>query len=112
MITIILLFAVAALFGISLIIPVLGGKMPARGLVFAHGGIAAIALVMLLLRFFNQPGSVPKWSVIFFVVAALGGFILFAIDLRKKTVPKSLALVHASVAVIAFLILLFAAIGG
>ena len=110
MITIILLFAVAALFGISLIIPVLQGKMPARGLVFAHGGIAALALVLLLVQFFNQPGTVPQWSVILFVVAALGGFILFANDLRKKVIPKPLALVHAAAAIAAFLILLFSVI--
>src|SRR5688572_33268615 len=107
MITIVLLFAVAAVFGVSLIIPVLKGKTPARGLVFAHGGIAAIALVMLLLQFFNNPGTVPQWSLILFVVAALGGFVLFANDLRKKVIPKPLALVHAAAAVVAFLILLF-----
>jgi len=107
MITIVLLFAVAAVFGISLIIPVLQGKTPARGLVFAHGGIAAIALVMLLLKFFDQPGNVPQLSLILFVVAALGGFVLFSNDLRKKVIPKPLALVHAAAAVVAFLILLF-----
>jgi hypothetical protein len=110
MITIILLFAVAAMFGIVLIIPVLQGKTPPRALVFTHGGVAALALVMLLLRYFNEPGTVPQWSVILFVIAAVGGFVLLASDLRKNTVPKSLALVHASAAVVAFLILLFAAL--
>lgn len=110
MITIILLFAVAAGFGIVLIIPVLQGKTPSKPLVFTHGGIAALALVMLLLRYFNDPGTVPQWSVILFVIAALGGFVLVAIHLRNNTVPKSLALVHASAAVVAFLILLFAAL--
>ena len=107
MITIILLFAVAAVFGIVLIIPVLQGKTPSRALVFTHGGIAASALVMLLLRYFNEPGTVPQWSVILFVVAALGGFVLLASHLRKNSVPKPLALVHAAAAVVAFLILLF-----
>jgi hypothetical protein len=110
MMTIVLLFAVAALFGVSLIIPVLQGKTPARGLVFAHGGIAATALVMLLLKFFDQPASVPQWSLILFVVAALGGFVLFSSDLRKKIIPKPLALIHAAVAVVAFLLLLFSVI--
>jgi hypothetical protein len=110
MMTIVLLFAVAALFGVSLIIPVLQGKTPARGLVLAHGGIAAVALVMLLLKFFDQPGSVPQWSLILFLVAALGGFVLFANDLRKKVTPKPLALIHAATAVVAFLILLFSVI--
>ena len=110
MITIILLFAVAALFGIVLIIPVLQGKTPSRGLVFTHGGVAALALVLLLLRYFNEPGMVPQWSVILFVIAALGGFILLFSDLRRNTVPKPLALIHAAAAVTAFLILLFAAL--
>jgi len=110
MITIILLFAIAAVFGISLIIPVLGGKTPSRPLVFAHGGIAAFALVLLLLQFFKEGSTVPQWSVILFVVAALGGFILFAIDFQKKSIPKGLALIHAGAAVAAFLILLFSVI--
>ena len=107
MITIVLLFAVAAVFGVSLIVPVLQGKTPARGLVFAHGGIAAVALVMLLLKFFDQPGSVPQLSLILFVVAALGGFVLFSNDLRKQAIPKPLALIHAAAAVVGFLVLLF-----
>ena len=110
MITIVLLFAVAAAFGVSLIIPVLQGRTPARALVFTHGGIAALALVLLVVQFFNNPGTVPQWSVILFVVAALGGFVLFAHDLQKKVIPKPLALIHAGAAVIAFLILLFSVI--
>ena len=110
MITIILLFAVAAVFGLTLLIPVLQGQTPKRAFVFAHGGIAAIALVMLLLEFMKESNTVPQISVILFVVAALGGFVLFARDLQKKTIPKGLALVHAGAAVVAFLILLFSII--
>ena len=111
MITIILLFAVAAVFGIVLIIPVLQGKTPSKGLVFTHGGIAALALVMLLLRYFNEPGTVPQWSRHSFCGRCLRGFCPpcqpFA---AKTTVPKPLALVHAAAAVVAFLILLFSCV--
>ena len=108
MITIILLFAVAAVFGLTLLVPVLQGQTPKRAFVFIHGGIAAIALVMLLLEFMTEGNTVPQISVILFVAAALGGFFLFARDMQKKPIPKGLALVHAGAAVIAFLILLFA----
>jgi hypothetical protein len=108
MITIILLFAAAAVFGLTLLIPVLQGQTPKRAFVFVHGGLAAIALVMLLLEFMKEGNTVPQISVILFVVAALGGFVLFARDLQKKPIPKGLALIHASAAVIAFLLLLFA----
>jgi len=111
MITIILLFAVAAAFGITLIIPILQGKTPSRTFVFIHGGLAAVALVMLLLQFFKEGTTVPQLSVILFVVAGLGGFVLFSTDLRKKPIPKALALIHAGAAVVAFLILLFSVIG-
>ena len=107
MITIILLFAVAAIFGLTLLVPILQGKTPTRAFVFIHGGIAVVALVMLLLQFFKEGSTVPQISVILFVVAALGGFVLFAIDLQKKPIPKALALIHAAAAVTAFLILLF-----
>lgn len=110
MITIILLFAAAAVFGITLIIPVLQGKTPTRAFVFIHGGIAAVALVMLLLQFFKEGTTVPQISVILFVIAALGGFVLVATDLQKKPIPKTLALIHAGAAITAFLILLFSVI--
>ena|SRR5690606_26407949 len=107
MITIILLFAVAAIFGLTLIIPVLQGKIPSRAFVFIHGGVAAIALVMLIIRYMDETTTVPQISVILFVVAALGGFVLFSRDLQKKPIPKALAMIHAGAAVAAFLILLF-----
>lgn len=110
MITIIVLFAVAAVFGLTLIIPVLQGKTPTRAFVFIHGGIAAVALIMLIVRYVNEAEAVPIVSLILFVVAALGGFVLFSRDLQKQPIPKGLAVVHASAAVIAFLILLFAVI--
>lgn len=107
MITIILLFAVAAIFGLTLIIPVLQGKTPTRAFVFIHGGVAAIALVMLIIKYMDESSTVPQISVILFVVAALGGFVLFSRDLQKKPIPKALAMIHAGAAVAAFLILLF-----
>lgn len=107
MITIIILFAVAAVFGITLIVPVLQGKTPTRAFVFIHGGIAAVALVLLIVQYVNDMSAVPQISVILFVIAALGGFILFARDVQKKPIPKGLAVVHAALAVTAFLILLF-----
>lgn len=107
MVTIIVLFAVAAVFGLTLIIPILQGKTPTRAFVFIHGGLAAIALIMLIVRYVNEAEAVPVISLILFVVAALGGFVLVARDLQKQPIPKGLAVVHAGAAVAAFLILLF-----
>jgi len=107
MITTIILFAIAAIVGITLIIPVLKGGKPARTNALVHGGVAATALVMLIIKYLEDKEAVPQISVILFVVAALGGIVLFSRDLQKKTLPSGLALIHAGVAVVAFLILLF-----
>jgi hypothetical protein len=108
--TSIVLFAVAAVFGLTIIVPLLQGKPTPRPAVFLHGLIAATALIILIVYAINNPGG-PLPSIIIFVIAALGGFILFANDLRKKPGPKALALIHASAAVIAFVILLIFAFG-
>ncbi len=107
MITITLLFSIAAVFGVILLIPVLQDKSPTRTFVFIHGGIAATALVILLVQFFTTNASVPSVSVILFVIAAIGGFILFARDMQQKSLPKGLALIHAAAAIVALLFLLF-----
>lgn len=109
MITIIALFAIAAVFGLTCLIPVLQGKSPSRAFVFIHGGIAAVALVMLILAYLRPTSTVPVLAVVLFVVGALGGFVLFARDMQKQPIPKALALVHAGIGVTAFLILVFSA---
>jgi hypothetical protein len=50
--------------------------------------------------------SGAKTALILFVIAALGGFGLFFHHLRKAALPIWLVVVHALVAVIAFVILL------
>ena len=107
MITTIILFAIAAVVGITLIVPVIKGEKPARTNVFVHGAVAATALVMLIIKYLDGRSSALQVSVILFVVAALGGLVLFTRDLQQKSLPPALALLHAGVAVAAFLILLF-----
>ena len=48
----------------------------------------------------------PVIALVLFVVAALGGFTLIAIHLRKKIIPAPIVLIHALVAVAAFVVLL------
>ena len=107
MITIILLFAAAAVLGLIVLVPVLKGSPHSRPAAIAHGLAAAVALVLLLVQYLNG-ATKHQLSVILFVVAALGGFVLFVRDLQKKSLPKGLALIHAGIAVAAFLLLIFA----
>jgi hypothetical protein len=97
-------FALAAILGMILLSYVLKGKETPKGVVFTHGPLAAIGLVLLILYTVDNPG--PVESVVLFVIAALGGIILVIRDLTKKPIPKWLAVVHGLVAVAGFIFLL------
>lgn len=109
LITSIILFALAAVLGLILLTKVLKDENTPKTVVYSHGAAAAIALVLLIIAYMNQGDTLLMISVLIFVVAALGGFVLFAKDLGQKTIPKWLAVVHALAAVTAFVLLLVAA---
>ncbi len=103
--TIIAIFALAAILGMVLLSYVLRKKTTPKAVMIGHGLFAATALVLLLVYTFDhQPG--PVESLILFVIAALGGFILVAKDLTGKEIPKWLAVVHGLTAVAGFILLL------
>lgn len=110
-ITAIAIFSLAAILGMILISYVLRNKNTPKGLVFTHGGIAAIGLVLLIIyAFYHSPG--PIASIILFIIAALGGFVMVFRDLTGRILPKWLAVVHGLVAVTGFLFLLIFAMTG
>jgi len=98
-------FALAALLGIFLLTFVLKGKETPKGVVFTHGPLAIIGLVLLIIYCFKG-GPDPIESIVLFILAALGGIFLIYRDLTGKAVPKSLAVVHGLLAVAGFVFLL------
>lgn len=103
--TIIAIFALAAILGMILISHVLRSKETPKGVVIGHGLFAAVALVLLIMYVMgNKPG--PMESLIVFVIAALGGFIMVARDFTGRSIPKWLAVVHGLAAVTGFILLL------
>ena len=109
LITTIILFAIAALLGVILISKVLQNKETPKTVVYLHGIAAATALVLLIIAYVNLGESLLFTSLLIFVVATVGGLIMFGRDITNKPVPKWLAIVHALAAVTAFIILLYAA---
>jgi len=88
-----------------------GRPAPPLGLALVHGAGAAAGLVALIV--FIAGNTVPSQvmiALVLFLAAALGGFALFTIHLRKGTLPIWLVVVHGLVAVSAFLVLLTAAL--
>ena len=107
--TSIILFAIAAVFGLVLLTAILKSKDTPKAAVYTHGLVAAIALVLLIVYAESANAHTVTTSIVLFVIAALGGALLFGRDLMKKAGPKWLAVVHGLIAVSAFVILLVVA---
>jgi glucose uptake protein GlcU len=108
-----ILFAIAAVGGISLAFIRLSGKpLPPMWLALVHGAVAAAGLVALILAVM-APGAASgaRIALGLFVIAALGGFVLFSFHLRSRALPVPLVAIHGIVAVVAFVFLLIAFLG-
>ncbi|HYD11227.1 MAG TPA: hypothetical protein VEC11_00100 [Allosphingosinicella sp.] len=103
----VILFALAALFGLYLISKVFAASLPGWPPVILHGLFAASGLLILLYAAFVA-GPAPTAVIVaalLLLVAALGGFALLSFQLRQQVPPKPMAAVHALGAVAGFLTL-------
>lgn len=103
----IILFAVSAVLGLTILTKWLTKKEASRAVVYSHGIVAATGIAFLVAYAVANPESFPKTSLILFSVAAVAGFYMFFTDLAKKPHPLVLACIHGLVAVAGFLTLLF-----
>jgi hypothetical protein len=101
------LFAIAAVGGIVIALMRFRGKpYPPMGLALVHGAVAAAGLIALIALVAQGHSAGATTPLVLFIIAALGGFGLFFHHLRKVALPIWLVVVHALVAVIAFVLLL------
>lgn len=106
----IILFAVAAVGGLTLAILRFRDRPLPMSLALVHGVVAATALVILLVLALGASGTgMQRAALGIFVVAALGGFFLFAHHVRGKKLPIPVVVIHGLVAVAGFVTLLLAA---
>jgi hypothetical protein len=110
MTTALVLFALAALGGVTMAAMRLrGAERPPTGLALAHGALAAAGLIALIVAVMNMADPGPaRTALVVFIVAALGGFYLFAQHMQKKALPIPVVVVHGLIAVVGFVILLMA----
>lgn len=105
----ILIFAIGAIGGLVLASSVLRGKLAPWALSIIHMLLGATGLVLTALVVLGGSeagkGIIPI-ALLILVVAALGGFYLASIHVRKVVAPKGVVLIHAGVAVVGFLLLL------
>jgi len=100
------LFVVAALLGLFVALALFKKQETSKPAAVAHGLLGAGGLVLLLIYTLQNPNRLLQVAVGLLVVAALGGFLLFANDLRKKPGPIFLVAVHALAAVVAVVLVL------
>lgn len=101
-----IIFAVAALGGAFLALRHFTGKTQPMPVVLLHGLLAATGLACLLYAYFtNGLHGAGTTALVIFFVAALGGFFLFFTNLRGKSLPTPIVLLHAVLALTAFVVL-------
>ena len=107
-----IVFAVGALGGVMLATYVLQGQLAPWALSLLHAGLGAIGLLLLIYAALTAgiSGTVLA-ALVILVIAALGGFYLASIHLRKVVAQRSVVFIHAGAAVIGFLTLLGAVLG-
>ena len=108
MLTALVLFAIAALGGVAMaVIRFRGAERPPTGLALLHGALAAAGIIVLIVAMLSAPNPAQaRTALVLFIVAALGGFYLFAQHVQKRPLPIPVILIHAVIAVIGFLVLL------
>ncbi len=103
----VVLFALAAVLGVTMAVRHFGKKETPLGVGLLHGAFAASGLVLLILAVLRAPSAgLGGVALGLLVAAALGGFILLARHLQKKPWPNALVLLHGGAAVTGFIVLL------
>src|SRR2546421_9459174 len=70
----ILIFAIAAVVGLTMALAVFEGRLPPIASAVVHGALAATGLVLLIVAVCAHRATGPaRWALGFFLVAALGG---------------------------------------
>jgi hypothetical protein len=97
-------FSLAALLGMLLLSYVLSHSKPPKVLAFTHGSLAIMGIILLIIyAFFYYPS--PTVSMVLFILAALGGLTLLYRDIRGKTLPNWLAILHGIIAIVGLIFL-------
>lgn len=101
-----IIFAIAAIGGLTVAYLHFTRNTAPTGLAIVHGLFAATGLVLLIIDISKaQTTGALVVPLIIFLIAATGGFILFlGFQLRNKPLPRPLIVVHGLAAATAFVL--------
>jgi glucose uptake protein GlcU len=106
----VLLIALGAIVGLFMAVQHFRGRTPPRGVVAATHGLLAVSGVIVLLLAAQRSGlrGAGPWALWLFAAAALGGLYLATQHMDQKRLSSGVIIVHAIVAIVAFIITLTA----
>ena len=101
----VVLFALAAVFGITMaVLHFMGKSPPAMGLAVMHGLFVLCGFGALWGAVWPEFGGRPTLALGIFALAALGGATM-VLGWRSKPLPSAIVLIHGGVALVGFAIL-------
>jgi hypothetical protein len=101
----VIVFAIGAMGGLIMAASVLRGQFAPWVLSLLHAALGATGLVLVTLAVLHGARGLAPVALGILLLAALGGFFLASFHLRKQPGPKPVVLIHASAAVIGFVLL-------
>ncbi len=103
----IMLFVFAAVFGAIVLLAILSNKPTPKPVVIIHGTLAGIGLLLAVTYVaIGKASTLQITGLVLLLLAALGGFTLFGIDISNKKIPKALAIGHPFLAIIGVILLI------
>lgn len=96
------LFALAAVFGLTILVKWISKSKAPNAVVYTHGVLAASGLALVIAAAVRNPDHWPKASLVLFAIAAVAGFFMFFTKGNDKMGPVALAFLHGAVAVAGF----------
>lgn len=100
-------FLVVMLAGAGLAVLERRGRMLPLKISGVHGVLGAAALVFLVMQAVDHPDNrLVNSAILVFVLAALGGLLLFAFRASRQRLPLGVVLLHGAFALTGFALLL------
>ncbi len=96
-------FVLAAILGVILLMHLFQNKTSSTYVILLHGVFAVLGILFVIGHTLENNLNDPWLILSMLILAALGGIALFTMKLKKKTIPKAMALVHPLIAGIAVL---------
>jgi hypothetical protein len=106
LISAIICFGIAILFGFIMFMYLIQEKIFPRILGLTHGVFAISGIVLLILYALTNAPNTLIVIITLFILAAMGGLTLFYKDITGKSIPKWLAAGHGGLAFATFLFLI------